>query len=86
MPDLPQEKTNLNFYVGILQKYEFMDDGHKSMLGLWIPVWLEPDLFGQSHILERIMVDRLHHGCVTQWSKALKQPIFKRKKCSQTLV
>jgi hypothetical protein len=50
MPDLPQWKTNLYFYMGRLQKY--MCDRPKSMLGIRIPVRLDQDLFGQIQIFE----------------------------------
>jgi hypothetical protein len=51
--DLPQWKTNLNFYDDIFQKYIY--DGPKAMLGKQISVCLDPDLFGQIRILERAM-------------------------------
>jgi hypothetical protein len=56
MHDLPQWKTNFNFYVGVLQK--FMFDGPKSMLGIRIPIWLDPNHIGQIWILERTMAVR----------------------------
>jgi hypothetical protein len=48
---MPQGKTNFNFYIGVLQK--FMYAGPKSMLGILIPVLLDPDLIGQIRILGR---------------------------------
>jgi hypothetical protein len=42
VPDLPQRKTNFNFYVCILQKY--MHDGLKSIMENRIPVRFDPDL------------------------------------------
>jgi hypothetical protein len=42
VPDLPQSKTNFNFYDDILQKYIY--DGPKFVSGIRIPVRLDLDL------------------------------------------
>jgi hypothetical protein len=65
MPDLPQWKTNFNFYVAALQKC--MYDGPKYLLGIpvQIPVRLDPDLIGQIRILERTRV--VDQDSMTLW-------------------
>jgi hypothetical protein len=50
--EFPQWKTDLDFYF-FVQKY--MYDGHINMLGIRIPVRLDPDLFKQIGILVRTM-------------------------------
>jgi hypothetical protein len=56
VPDLPQWKTNFNFYGGVSEK--FMYDWPKSLLDIRIPVQMDPDLIGQVRILERTMAVR----------------------------
>jgi hypothetical protein len=60
VPNLPLWKTNFHFFVGVLQK--FLYDGHKSIIGKWIPVQLDPDLIGENQILERLMAVRNQFG------------------------